>query len=64
MVTVNVLVPVIAGLPESLITIGMRYSFCCSRSNDRSEEITAIPSPFAPSENERLCVYDTFKYIS
>lgn len=52
MITVSVLVPVIAGLPESLITIGMRYSFCCSRSNDLSDEMTAIPSPLAPSESE------------
>lgn len=50
MITVRVLVPVIAGLPESLITIGMRYSFCCSRSNDRNDEMTAMPSPLAPSE--------------
>lgn len=49
MTTVRVLVPDIAGLPESLITIGIKYSFCCSRSNDRRDETTAIPSPLAPS---------------
>jgi hypothetical protein len=44
-----VLVPVFEGVPESLITIGSKYSFCCSLSNDDSEDTIATPSPFAPS---------------
>ena len=49
MMTVSVLVPDMLGFPESLITIGIRYSFCFSRSKDRREVTTAIPSPLAPS---------------
>ena len=47
--TVRVDVPVIGGFPLSLITMGTRYSFCCSLSKERSEDTTAIPSPLAPS---------------
>lgn len=50
MTTVKVLVPAMGGVPESLIMMGMRYSFCCSRSNERREDTIAIPSPLAPSE--------------
>lgn len=48
-ITVKVLVPDIDGVPVSLITIGIKYSFCCSLLNDSNEETMAIPSPFAPS---------------
>jgi hypothetical protein len=51
--TVRVLVPVLGGLPESLITIGTRYSFCCSLSKDLKELTIATPSPFAPSVEKR-----------
>ncbi len=48
--TVNVDVLVMAGLPESLITMGTWYSFPCSRSNKRKDETIAIPDPLSPSE--------------
>lgn len=51
-ITVKVLVPDIDGVPVSLITIGIKYSFCCSLLNDSNEETMAIPSPFAPSETK------------
>jgi hypothetical protein len=38
MMTVRVLVPDMAGFPESLMTIGTRNSFFCSRSNMRSDD--------------------------
>lgn len=49
-ITVKVLVPDIDGVPESMITIGIKYSFCCSLLNDRNDDTMAMPSPFAPSE--------------
>lgn len=51
-ITVKVLVPDIEGVPVSLITIGIKYSFCCSLLNESKEETMAIPSPFAPSETK------------
>ena len=60
MMTVRVLVPDMLGFPESLITIGIKYSFCFSRSKDRREVTTAIPSPLAPS-TMIISLHDKFK---
>ena len=51
---VSVLVPVFEGVPESFITIGNKYSFCCSLSKEDSDETIATPSPFAPSCGDSL----------
>lgn len=67
MMTVSVDVPDMAGLPESLMTIGTWYSFCCSRSKDRSDDTMAIPSPFAPSiqfENEGVKKYEILTFVA
>lgn len=52
-ITVKVLVPDIDGVPVSLITIGIKYSFCCSLLNDSNDDTIAMPSPFAPSARKQ-----------
>jgi len=57
MVTVNVLVPVIAGAPLSFISMGMVKDFCSSRSKGRSEEMMATPFPLSPPIQGFFVVY-------